>query len=284
MSVSTKPDWAPALAAAQAHALSTGALAPLSVEGETIVDGGLPFRVEWISSLAMKDLEGLPRAGDKAKAFNPFLPYERDLWVADISDTHVAILNKFPVWSGHLLLITRAFVDQETPLDIADADALAQALTAMDGFLFYNSGGVAGASQAHRHLQMLPGYRPAIDTLASGDVASGAPALPFAHVLRRLDRTAFENGRANGAELAGLIADACRCAGIVSVDDRMPPYNLLITRDWLIVVPRRRETVGGLSLSALSYAGQIGLRTPDQIGLVREMGPIRMMCEAAGRA
>ena len=42
-------------------------------------------------------------------AVNPFLPYDPDLVVADISDTHVALLNKFNVIDHHLLIVTRCF-------------------------------------------------------------------------------------------------------------------------------------------------------------------------------
>ena len=62
----------------------------------------------------------------------------------------------------------------------------------------------------------------------------------------------------------------------------MPPYNLMISRDWLIAVPRSAETGGGCSLSALSYSGLIGLRSPEQIETVRRIGPFAMLCEAAG--
>ncbi len=286
MTVSLTLDWPAALAAARAHALAAGALKPIAVEGETVVDGGVPFRVEWISSLAMKDLAGLPRAGDKAKGANPFLPYERDLWVADLSETHVAILNKFPVWNGHFLMITRSFVDQEAPLDLADAKAIGVVLAAVEGFVFYNSGGAAGASQSHRHLQMLPGFEPAITALTPSDGAFGelrqAPSLPFKHVFCRLDRSAVQDGQLGGAQLLSLVTEACRAAGVICRDARMSPYNLLLTRDWLMIVPRRQESVEGLSLSALGYSGLIGLRTPDQIDLVRRRGPMPMLSEAAG--
>ncbi len=286
MTISLTLDWPAALSAARARALSARALKPIAVEGETVVDRGVPFRVEWISSLAMKDLAGLPRAGDKAKGANPFLPYERDLWAADVSGTHVAILNKFPVWSGHFLVITTSYVNQEAPLDLADAAAMAIVLTAMDGLVFYNSGAAAGASQSHRHLQMLPGFEPAITALTPSDGAFGevrqAPSLPFRHIFCRLDRSAAQRGDLTGPQLLRLVAEACRAAGVTCQDGRMSPYNLLLTRDWLIIVPRRQESVDGLSLSALGYCGLIGLRTPDQIELVRRLGPMHMLSEAAG--
>lgn len=275
-------DLPAALEAARLHALAAGALLPIQVEGDTVIDGGVPFRVEWISTLAMKDLAALvPRAGDKAKDFNPFLPYDPDLLVAVVSDTHVAILNKFPVWRGHFLLITRAFVDQEAPLDLSDIEACAMALAGVEGFMFFNSGGVSGASQPHRHLQMIPAFPAPIAALLPADgpawTPRRAPALPFSHVFCRLERD-----RLTPPRLFEAVQAACAAAGLAPDGGRLPPYNLLMTRDWLMVVPRRIESVEGLSLSGLGYAGHIGLRTPDQLALVRAHGPLRMLTEAAG--
>jgi ATP adenylyltransferase len=282
MTVLQDLDLASALESATDHAIAAGALLPIQVEGDEIVDGGVEFRVEWISSLAMKDLAALvPRAGDKGRGDNPFLPYDSDLYVADLSPTHVAILNKFPVWRGHFLIITRAFVEQESPLGVADVAALDQALRAVDGLVFYNAGSVSGASQRHRHLQLIPRYAAAIEPLLPQDgqanVLTRAPGLPFVHAFCRIDLDALD---ADG--LFRLIGSAVAAAGLRERDGLLPPYNLVMTRRWLLIVPRRTEHVAGVSLSALGYAGMIGLRSPEQLGDVRTHGPMRMLIEAAG--
>lgn len=269
-----------AIDAAIERATAAGALLPIVVEGETVSDGGVDFRVEWVSSLAMKDLAKLvPKAGDKGSGANPFLPYDDDLHVADLSTTHVAILNKFPVWRGHFLIITRRFVEQETPLSRADCDALLTALKGVDGFGFYNSGSVSGASQRHRHLQLVPGYEPTIEALLA-DAPTGlgrAPAVSFEHVFARID---LEGLDADG--LLDLVDAACVRAGLIAHEGRLPPYNLLMTRRWLMVVPRSVEHAAGVSVSGLGYAGMIGLRSPDQLDAVRAHGPMRMLVDAAG--
>jgi ATP adenylyltransferase len=275
-----------ALDAARAHALAAKALLPIVVEGETVRDGGVDFRVEWISSLSLKDFATLiPQVGQRNKGANPFLPYEQDLHVADLSDTHVAILNKFPSFKGHFLIITKAFVEQETPLDRADIEATTAALSACDAFGFYNSGGTAGASQPHRHLQLIPDFPVHIAPLLPTDGPVGKPveveALPFRHRFVRMDRAAFETGVPT-AMVADAITEGCAAAGLAAKDGVMPPYNLLFTRDWLIVVPRIADPVQGFSLSALSYSGLIGLRAPDQLAPAREHGPMRLLIEAAG--
>ena len=87
---------------------------------------------------------------------NPFLPYEPDLYVADVSPTHVCILNKYNVVDLHLLIITRAFEHQESRLRLPDFQALWRCLVEYDSLGFYNSGHLSGASQPHKHLQVVP--------------------------------------------------------------------------------------------------------------------------------
>jgi ATP adenylyltransferase len=165
----------PAILQQTEHALRCGALRPIETTETLIDEGGVRFLVRQVSSLARKEQtrqEHKVKAGE-GSAFNPFLPYEQDLFVADISDTHVALLNKFNVIDHHLLIVTRCFELQEALLDLADFAALTACMAEFDGIGFYNGGVQAGASQRHKHLQIVP--------LPLG--ASG-PALPIESVLR----------------------------------------------------------------------------------------------------
>ncbi|KRA59141.1 hypothetical protein ASD89_24885 [Caulobacter sp. Root656] len=273
----TTLDLKTAISRAEAHALSTGALLPVVTEQRIIEDAGMVFRVEWLSSLAMKDLAAkMPRAGDKSST-NPFLPFEQDLFVADLSDTHVAILNKFQAFAGHLVLITRQFVEQGEPLERPDLEACALMLAQSPGLIFFNSNGQAGASQRHRHLQFIPDYAPTVAAMIE------TSALPFAHRLHRFEAGAFDDLSAATDRLLALVHDAY---GMLEPGEagELAAYNLLITRDWLMVVPRRVETAAGVSLSALGFAGLIGLRSQDQFDAVEAFGPMAMLVEAAGPA
>jgi sulfate adenylyltransferase (ADP) / ATP adenylyltransferase len=140
------------------RALQLGALLSIPTEFEFIEQDGVRFLVRILANLARKDeakqvQERLNSALDRS--FNPFLPYEEDLFVTDISDTHVCILNKFNVVDRHLLIITRAFEAQENLLTLADFAAMWACLAEFDGLVFYNAGKIAGASQPHKHLQIV---------------------------------------------------------------------------------------------------------------------------------
>jgi ATP adenylyltransferase len=144
---------AAAIASRAERALSEGALLPIPTHARVIEDGGIPFVVRVLAQPAHKQAA---RAAEQAAGANPFLPYEEALWVADLSDTHLCLLNKFNVLERHVLLVTRAFEDQQEPLGPADFAALWACLEETGGLCFYNAGAAAGASQRHKHLQGVP--------------------------------------------------------------------------------------------------------------------------------
>src|SRR5690606_39595052 len=65
------------------------------------------FQVRAVTSLA-----GRPRAGKDARA-RPLMPPEPELLVAGVNDTHLCLLNKYPVLDHHALIVTRTFERSE---------------------------------------------------------------------------------------------------------------------------------------------------------------------------
>ena len=138
--------WARVQTATQ-RALDSGALQPIPTDFEHLEDGGIRFLVRILRQLARKPRAEASAPSPAAARPNPFLPYDPAMYVADASPTHVCLLNKFNVVERHLLIVTRAFEDQETPLTPQDFEALGTCLTEGEGMGFYNSGAIAGASQ-----------------------------------------------------------------------------------------------------------------------------------------
>ena len=87
---------------------------------------------------------------------NPFRPWDPELAIDNVGNDHVLILNKYPVQTGHMLLITREWASQVDWLTLKDWRALVSVDNDSTGLWFLNSGPLAGASQPHRHLQLLP--------------------------------------------------------------------------------------------------------------------------------
>jgi ATP adenylyltransferase len=269
-------------------ALGCGALRPIQTDQAFLEDGGVQFIIRIVSSLARKDKarpHSSPEAGIREKSLNPFLPYDRGLFVADVSDTHVSLLNKFQVLDHHLLIVTRHFEHQEILLTRADFQALWICLAEFEGLGFYNGGTAAGASQPHKHLQVVPlplsAYGPGLpiaplmESLYPRAGRIGRVAnFPFRHAAVRLGRAAPARGRV-AAEIAhGYYRDLLEAAGVGARGDyrQRGPYNLLVTRDWMLLVPRSKECCRGISVNALGFAGSLFVRNRKEMRIAQTQG------------
>jgi sulfate adenylyltransferase (ADP) / ATP adenylyltransferase len=265
-----------------AQARRCGAIQSLPTTREVIEQNGIPFQVRILESLAIKQ-----SAKASPSTVNPFLPYDPDLFVAPISPTHLALLNKFNVVEHHLLIVTRVFEDQQCQLTQKDCEALLIGLTEIDGLAFYNAGPEAGASQSHKHLQLMPLHHALaplpIDRLLCFPQADGmvgaAPGLPFPHACAPMDPDWINPEKNSGASLHASYRKLLRAVGL-SVDptagSHMPtaPYNFLITRKWMLLVPRSRECFEGISINALAFAGAFLVRDKQQLETLRRFGPM----------
>jgi ATP adenylyltransferase len=273
------------------RALSSGALRPIETEQTVVEDGGVAFVVRRISSLARKHAaRGQTRSPDHAR--NPFLPYEPDLFVADVAPDHVALLNKYPVIAHHLLIVTRRFESQETLLTAGDFSALAACMGQIDGLAIYNAGETAGASQPHKHLQIVPvplsagqgrvPVEPLLAAVPGGTRPAQAPGLPFLHGFVRMERASFSDPQAAAHMLTNHYRSLCGAVGIEGPNGAGPqcqsaPYNLLLTRDWMLMVPRTCEYAYDVSMNALGFAGCLFVRDAAQMQIVVEHGPMTLL-------
>ncbi|MEX3924280.1 DUF4922 domain-containing protein [Paraburkholderia sp. BR10936] len=281
-----------------AHALACGALHPIETAHTFIDDGGMRFSVRVAENLARKEAARLTPQTSIASApqppRNPFLPYESDLFVGDLSPTHIALLNKFNVIDRHLLIVTRRYEPQDALLDAADFTALIAVLREIDGLGFYNGGAVAGASQPHKHLQMVPlplagdgPHAAPLEALLGGAQAvHGArpiaivPGLAFRHAFARLDLGPSIGTAEDAAQVAlGCYRALLDAAGVPAIDvggvaHQGAPYNLLVTRRWMLVVPRTTECVEGISVNSLGFAGSFFVRNAAQLQTLAQLGPM----------
>lgn len=279
-------------------ALACGALEPIETEEIAVDDADVRFVVRSVSSLARKRPAGtatLPKDGARP---NPFAPPDAELVVGGLTATHFGVLNKYPVVEHHLLVVTHDFVDQELLLDRSDFDAAAACLRAVDGLVFYNGGRVAGASQAHRHLQLVPlplgggawgaPVEAVFDQWSSGGGTTRLLRLPFRNAFAVLEQALFEDPTAADRllETYGVMLDACRLRDDSANDGgraaneperQRGPYNLLVTRRWMLLVPRSKEHFGTISVNALGFAGSLFVRDDAEMRMLREAGPMNVL-------
>lgn len=276
------PDF-PALDATILRATECGALHAIRTGQTFIEDGGIRFLVRWASSLVAKDAVSQPHPSGKPPR-NPFLPPEAALTLGPAGPQHLLVLNKYPVITRHLLIVTREYQEQTSPLQRSDFDALASVMTPLGGLGFYNGGVEAGASQPHKHLQWIP-ESPQSDCLRSmtaalpHDAAAGTvlrhPQLNWRHAFVRLEHPS------DGATLHSAFVRAAHDCGLHATDGQMPPYNLLTNDAWMLVVPRRCEDSAGIQLNALGFAGSMFVRREEDIETVRRTGPLAMLAAVA---
>ena len=266
-------------------ALASGALQPIATEQLTIEDQGIPFVVRWVPALARKRLKTVTDSGRRPD-YNPFLPHDPALEVSALGPAHVALLNKFPVMDRHLLVITREYAPQTAPLTGSDFAALWSIITRLGGMGFCNGGRDAGASQHHKHLQWIPARPddatsvPVAVALAGADpraTLNPVPALPFGHAFCRFDDDLENAGADAGSLLHACFSRLCADLGIDSEDNPLPPYNLLLTRRWMLVVRRSRESWQRMSINSLGYAGLLFVPEQSQLEVVTQTGPLNIL-------
>lgn len=262
--------WQQALQRSRQAQLS-GALVPLATE---VVEAGVaPFVLRRLLSPTPKHLRA---AGPRP---NPFLPWEPDLAVSPIGPQHLALLNKYPVQLGHLLLITTAWRPQSGWLDRHDLEAVCRVSSDTTGLWFFNSCAAAGASQPHRHLQLLPrhGSEPScpLEALFLQRLADpqGQPLPWHCWLTPRRDPL-------DAAELASRLLEHYRHLDLgCPSQDPQPrhPYNLLFSDRWLLSVRRRQEHWAGFSINALGFAGYLLQAENSDLGWLEREGPWRLL-------
>lgn len=269
-------------------AIRSGALQPVSTECCYQEEAGIRFVIRIVANLERKAVarrlqqESEHRSG---KTVNPFLPPDQRLLVTELSPTHRCILNKFNVVEHHLLIVTQVFQDQQEPLCREDFEALWLCLREIEGLGFYNAGRLAGASQRHKHLQLvslpLAPRGPAIPLEprlreSRSDCPRRVPGLPFRHcaVWPNVPVTAPIK-----EATVRLLRSYEHLADSLGIDVASVPYNLMITRDWMLLIPRSKERCGSISVNTLGFAGSLLVKSATELEFVREVGPLSVLAE-----
>lgn len=234
------------------------------------------------------------------RAKGPFDPFENiapELLIAEMAPTHNLVLNKFAIVPEHFILATSTFQPQTDLLDEADLAATYDCIEAYhlhcergdeessvgegELFAFFNSGEFSGASQPHRHIQLLPVARMRED-LDDGEwdvlakrLVGEVKDLPFTTFAEHIEpgvsprqlRDAYLRLYRRACDAVGRhlkkrdIADGARGQ---ETGPALISYNLAVTRHALIVCPRladgaavwdNGEVVGKLALNGTVLAG-----------------------------
>lgn len=269
------------------RARELGALVSLTTEQTTVEDHGIEFVVRILEKINKKENH---QKKNIKQNINPFLPYDDRLFVCDLSESHVCLLNKFNVVDNHILIITRDFQAQTDWITQADFEALATCMQAIDGLAFYNGGKFAGASQPHKHLQLIPFSEdinafdvPIEQAIASLDFSNSQPTeidiFPFRHAIAPVpenydSKTLFDTYQSL-AQYLGFIDQT------LTPGTQTQPYNLLVSRRWMLMVHRFQDCYEKISVNSLGFAGALLVRDRHQLQFLKNLTPIQLLAKVA---
>lgn len=216
------------------------------------------------------------------------------------------MLNKFAVVPEHFILATKEWKSQTRVLEQDDLEATLACIEAYeiaekgegdsshDGlFAYFNCGEHSGASQPHRHIQLLPvaRIRDGLEAdspwavLAENLVSRKAPFVTLAEPIQ-----VGMSGKDLHDVYLRLYRQACRVVGLHKGDSRLTDdvpvdgeaeisYNLAMTRSSLVVCPRLAEgaqilgsgddVLGTLSLNGTVLAGTALVKTEQEWDALR---------------
>ena len=211
---------------------------------------------------------------------NPFYPWEKILEIDKIGDHHQLILNKYPVQKGHILLITNNWKPQNGWLDINDWKAIQHVNKDTSGLWFFNSSPIAGASQPHRHFQLLRRSKDEISCPREKWFLEMELSKDSDCKLKKNIIVSKFNFLENSISLFELYLELCKKLGLGDpINNIQPkyPYNLLITNKWIAVIKRKYDHIHGFSINGLGFAGYLLVTEKSNINYLRKFGPEKLL-------
>ncbi len=260
-------------------AMRSGKLKSIRTELTRHREQGVDFQIRILTNIGDKEEAGRRLSQAGSTNANPFLPYDRDLYVGELTENRLILLNKYNVIDHHLLIVSGDYEDQRLPLGEEDFVALSLLMAKFPSLGFYNGGKEAGASQMHRHLQVVPLQKEGVGRELPLDLCvSNGIDIDYKY---RIVSGIAGDPYTRAAALLGFYQRAIREFGLVcSEKAELLPYNLLVWQDRALLVPRRTESVAGISVNSLGYAGTFLVRNQQQRQALIRRGLLNSLAEA----
>src|SRR5207237_1701359 len=144
-----------------------------------------------------------------------------------------------------------------------------------------NGGIEAGASQARKHLQLVPlPLAPESPDEVPMERLLGGPRLTFKHAFARIVPPA--TAPVLHAVYRELL-NRCSISTVATAEGEFQsaPYNLLVRRSWMLVVPRSRACFESIPVNALGFAGSLFVASQEDLERVRSVGPMQVLHSVA---
>jgi len=274
--VKSESIWSKALEISR-EAVNCGAVIPLNTIKYKSVDKYCDFELRFLKSPIPKFLK------EYGPKLNPFIPWDSRLQIQTINNKHTLILNKYPVQLGHILLITNSWKPQNGWLNEDDFEAIINVDNDTTGLWFFNSSKEAGASQPHRHFQLLPRHVneiicPRYEWFCSllNDKNDNKSEISHCISIRRRNKNKYTSTNDLFSLYKSMVSEM-NIGEINLINKPLKPYNLLITSEWIALITRKTDRSNGFSINALGFAGYfLGTKRSDVDTLIK-FGPEKIL-------
>lgn len=242
----------------------------------------------------IESLKTKPQAGDSPFAnshgyFGPGSDIANDhpdICITVVNGTHYLIMNKFPVFRPMLLLLTvDSYRRQHEPLARDDIGAAWDVICDLkeEHYAFFNCTVTSGSSREHKHLQILPAPG-ANDAYPAGfrffpDYDEPLGQILFTHFVQRFDTLpdSAEGRRERVFDIYTRLLEQTRQALDLEPGALICPHNFILTKRWMMVVPRRAASFQGINANAPGMLGSVFLWNQDQLEAWKEIGPMNVL-------
>lgn len=232
-----------------------------------------------------------PEKGDFKK--NPFEDPEPELTIVeDFGDSNQfrIVYNKFPVVPRHIMLLTKQYKPQTTPLSPDELKATYSILSTLaedkndKWFAFYNCGPESGASQPHKHVQFMTlprNFKPFPDFIIS-ESDSFIPStireplqnanIPMAHFICKLPT---DLKSLTEEDLIMYFTSLLQRALTVSRENEAESisYNVIMTTEYIMIVPRSVGKYKELGINSCGILGLFLFKSDDLLKIVQNDTP-----------
>ena len=264
--------WSKALEISE-KAVDCGAVIPLDTIKYRLNDQFCDYELRYLKSPIPRYLI---EYGPKK---NPFIPWDTRLEIQPVKNKHTLILNKYPVQLGHMLLITNNWKPQNGWLNIDDFEAIINVDNDTTGLWFFNSSKEAGASQPHRHFQLLPRHSnervcPRYQWFCSllNNKIDNTSSISHSISIKPRDKNKKSDFNELYNSYKSMIIEM-NLGEIDIINKPLKPYNLLITSEWIALIARKTDRSKGFSINALGFAGYFLGTTKSNVDSLIKFGP-----------
>ena len=143
--------------------------------------------------------------------------------------------------------------------------------------MIYNCGSKAGCSRSHKHMQLFP--RPLDFVLFPDRLPNENVKVPYEYdIIRRSPSSSIADTTAH--IFSTYLSCLQRARAIRGLrEGEHVPHNVVMVRDWFLVIPRRTACVGSMSANAAGMMGLVWVGSREELEDWRRAGECSVLKE-----